>query len=76
MTNEKMAKRTFTMVIEKDDEGWLVGEVPELEGCYTQAKTMDELLKRIKEVIELCLERNNEHEVSSSRFVGLQVVEV
>jgi predicted RNase H-like HicB family nuclease len=76
MTNEKMAKRTFTMVIEKDEEGWLVGEVPELEGCYTQAKTMDELLKRIKEVIELCLERNNEHEVSSSRFVGLQVVEV
>ncbi len=71
-----MAKRTFTMVIEKDEEGWLVGEVPELEGCYTQAKTMDELLKRIKEVIELCLERNNEHEVSSSRFVGLQVVEV
>ncbi|MBI4043596.1 MAG: type II toxin-antitoxin system HicB family antitoxin [Candidatus Diapherotrites archaeon] len=71
-----MAKRMFTMVIEEDEEGWLVGEVPELEGCYTQAKTMDELLKRIKEVIELCLERENKNEVSSTRFVGLQVVEV
>lgn len=76
MNGEKMAKRMFTMVIEKDGEGWLVGEVPELEGCYTQAKTMDELLKRIKEVIALCLERENEHEVPSTRFVGLQVVEV
>ena len=71
-----MAKRMFTMVIEKDEDGWLVGEVPELEGCYTQAKTMDELLKRIKEVIELCLERENENDVPSTRFVGLQVVEV
>lgn len=76
MKGEKMAKRMFTMIIEKDEEGWLVGEVPELEGCYTQAKTMDELLKRIKEVIELCLERKNENEVPSTRFVGLQVVEV
>ena len=70
-----MSKRIFTVVIEKDEDGWLVGEVPELPACYTQAKTMDELLKRIKEVISLCLEREQEKD-SFSQFVGVQLVEV
>ena len=70
-------KRVFTVVIEKDAEGWLVGDVPELDACHTQAKTMDELLKRIKEVIELCLEeQHEENKTSGSNFVGVQVVEV
>lgn len=49
-------KRSFTVVIEKDDEvGMYVGEVPGLAGCHTQGKTTDELMKNMKEVIELCL---------------------
>jgi len=68
------SKQAFTVVIEKDKDGWLVADVPELEACHTQAKTMDELLRRIKEVIELCLEE--QQEVASSSFVGVQVVEV
>jgi len=52
----------------------LVADVPELQGCHTQARTMDELLKRIKEVIELCLEE--EREIPKSKFIGVQVVEV
>ena len=70
-----MPKRTFTMVIERDEDGWLVGEIPELDGCYTQAKTMDELLKRIKEAIRLCLE-SSEKTPSPTQFIGVQVVEV
>ena len=71
------AKRIFTVVIEKGAEGWLVGDVPDLEACHTQAKTMDELLKRIKEVIELCLEeQREENRISGSSFVGVQVIEV
>ncbi|MCR4369080.1 MAG: type II toxin-antitoxin system HicB family antitoxin [archaeon] len=71
------AKRPFTVVIEKGGDGWLVADVPELEACHTQAKTMDELLERIKEVIELCLEEQKEEgKTSSSSFVGVQVVEV
>jgi predicted RNase H-like HicB family nuclease len=50
-----MAKKEFTVVIERDAEGWLVADVPELQGCHTQAKTFDELMKRVKEVIQLCL---------------------
>ena len=51
-----MLAREFTVVIERDDEGYLVASVPTLHGCHTQARSMDELLKRIKEAIELCLE--------------------
>ena len=70
-------KRIFTVVIEKDKDGWLVADVPELEACHTQARGMDELMKRIKEVIELCLEERGESEqASESSFVGVQVVEV
>ena len=38
-----MEKKTFTVVIETDEEGWFVADVPELQGCHTQAKSMDEL---------------------------------
>lgn len=55
-----MAKTTtilqFKVLIERDESGWYVATVPELPGCYTQAKTIEALRKRIKEVIELVLE--------------------
>lgn len=51
-----MASREFYVVIEKDEDGFFVGEVPQLRGCYTQGKTLDELMTNIKEVIEMCLE--------------------
>lgn len=51
-----MAGREFYVVIEKDEDDFFVGEVPQLKGCYTQGKTLDELMANIKEVIELCLE--------------------
>jgi predicted RNase H-like HicB family nuclease len=51
-----MATREFYVVIEKDEDGYFVGEVPQLKGCYTQGKTLDELMANIQEVIELCLD--------------------
>ena len=71
-----MVKREFTVVIERDEDGFLVADVPELEGCHTQAKTMDELLKRVKEVIELCLEEQGSQETPVLEFVGIQKVKV
>jgi predicted RNase H-like HicB family nuclease len=50
------AKRQFDVVIEKDSDGFLVAWVPALPGCHTQARSHDELTKRICEAIELCLE--------------------
>jgi len=73
-----MEKKVFTVVIERDEEGWLVADVPELNGCHTQAKTMDELIKRVKEVIELCLEDliEKKEEIPKSEFVGIQRIQV
>lgn len=48
--------REFTVVIERDEAGFLIASVPALPGCHTQARSMDTLLKRVKEVAALCLE--------------------
>jgi predicted RNase H-like HicB family nuclease len=65
--------KQYSVLIEKDEDGFLVADVPELEGCHTQAKTMDELIKRVKEVIALC---EQETEPSKNKFVGIQMVEL
>ena len=62
----------YYVVIERDEEGFFVGEVPSLRGCYAQGRTLDELLQNIREVMALCLE--DEPEVSGSEFVGVQKV--
>lgn len=50
------SKHSFTVVIEKDESGFYVATVPQLKSCYTQARTLKELEKNIREVISLCLE--------------------
>ena len=64
----------FTVVIERDEDGYLVASVPALKGCHTQGKTMDELLANVKEAIELCLEVDKEFQ--AEEFVGVQQVKV
>ena len=49
-------KRTFTVIIEQDEDGYYVATVPALRGCHTQAKSQDVLIKRVREVIGLYLE--------------------
>lgn len=68
--------RQFTVVIERDDEGYLVGSVPALKGCHTQAKSMDELLDRMKEAILLCLDVQGEEATEPLELVGIQRVAV
>jgi len=63
-------KREFTVVIERDEEGWYVARVPDLSGCHTQAKTLDTLMKRVREAIELCLEDGDTPE--PLELVGIQ----
>ena len=62
--------RDFYVVIERDEDGYYVGEVPQLRACYAQGKTMDELLANIREVIEICLEDDPGEE--TGEFVGIQ----
>ena len=55
-----MKNKEFYVVIERDEEGIYVGEVPQLKACYSQGETIDELMHNIREVIELCLEEKGE----------------
>ena len=68
-------KREFNVVIEMDAEGYYVATVPELRGCHTQAKSLDKLMKRVREAIELCLEVEGEPK-KTTQFIGLQRVMV
>jgi predicted RNase H-like HicB family nuclease len=45
----------FSIFVERDSEVWYVASVPELPGCHTQAKSLDKVMERIREAIELCL---------------------
>ena len=64
-------EQEFFVVIERDEDGLYVGEVPQLQACYSQGKTIDELMTNIKEVIALCLEEQQE---LISEFIGVQKV--
>jgi predicted RNase H-like HicB family nuclease len=65
--------RAFNVVIERDAEGYYVAIVPELRGCHTQARSLDTLMERIREAIELCLEVEGEPS-TPYEFVGVQRV--
>lgn len=67
--------RQFDVVIERDEEGFYVGSVPQLPGCHSQGRSLDELMERIREAIELCLEVEGVPE-HSLEFVGIQRVTV
>jgi len=59
-STEQGEMREYLVVIEQDDDGRYVGEVPELKGCYSEGETLDELLGNIKEAIDLCAEQDPE----------------
>ena len=69
-----MAKK-FTVIIEKDEDGWYVSEVVGLPGCHTQGKTIDQLMERTKEAIRAYLKSSEEPEISG-KFIGIQQLEV
>jgi len=82
MTKEK---KQFKIIIERDEDGYFVASVPALPGCYTQAKNLPELTRRVREAISLCLEvakTNPEYQKRVKRFayeptfIGLETVKI
>jgi predicted RNase H-like HicB family nuclease len=71
----KASKREFNVVVERDEEGYFVASVPQLPGCHTQARSLDKLMERIREAIELCLEVE-QNEITKTEFIGVQRVTV
>lgn len=74
MTMQKNGKREFSVIVERDEDGYYVASVPALRGCHTQARSLDKLMERIREAIALCLEV--EQETTTTEFIGVQRVTV
>ncbi|MGO9862065.1 MAG: type II toxin-antitoxin system HicB family antitoxin [Terriglobales bacterium] len=68
------AQKKFTVVIERDEDNYYVATVPALRGCHTQAKNLDTLMKRVREVIQLCLE--DSQATPPLELVGIQQISV
>ena len=76
MKNEELhLLRQFDIVIERDEDGYYVASVPQIPGCHTQARSLDEVTQRIREAIELCLEVESAPE-QNLEFIGIQRITI
>jgi len=71
-----MAKiNTYTVLLERDADGWIVAKVPAIPGCATQGKTVEQALARAKEAITLCIE-TEKRKIPTNTFIGVQQIQV
>ena len=66
----------FTVLIEQDEDGIFVVKVPDIAGCYTQGKSVEQVMGRIKEAIKVCIESESEEDITPLKFIGLPYLEV
>ncbi|MGH8246251.1 MAG: type II toxin-antitoxin system HicB family antitoxin [Gammaproteobacteria bacterium] len=71
----KNGRREFSVIVERDEEGYYVVTVPALPGCHTQARSLDKLVERVREAIMLCLEVEKDVP-PTTHFIGVQRVTV
>ena len=64
-------QREYSVVIQRDAAGYYVATVPELRGCHTQAKSLDKLMDRVREAIQVCLDAQGESG-GEPQFIGIQ----
>ena len=69
-------QRDFTVIVERDEDGFYVASVPALSGCQTQARSLDDLVARVREAIAVGLEDDSAALSPSLEFVGVQRVTV
>jgi len=68
-------KHNFIVLIEQGEDGAYIASVPALRSCYTQADTISDAIKKVEEVIHLCLDI--EHELPpTNKFIGVQQIEI
>ena len=73
-SDEMKTTQKCTVIIERDEDGMFIAEVPGLRGCHTQAKDMNTLLERIREAAKLCVIEDDE--ITPLEFIGLQQIEI
>jgi predicted RNase H-like HicB family nuclease len=69
-------RREFTVVVERDEDGYYVASVPALPGCHTQARSLDELMQRVQEAIAVSLEDGESASAPQLEFIGVQRISV
>jgi predicted RNase H-like HicB family nuclease len=74
--NETEMRRDFTVIVERDEDGYYVASVPALPGCHTQARSLDDLITRVQEAIAVCLEDGDGAAQPTLEFIGVQRVTV
>ncbi|MEY4729725.1 MAG: hypothetical protein RL020_883 [Pseudomonadota bacterium] len=65
----------FDVIVEQDADGYYVASIPALPGCHTQAKSLDELMVRIREAAELCFEAQG-FPPEALDFLGVQRISI
>jgi len=65
----------FTVLIVPDEDGIYVANVPDIPGCYTQGRTVEQATERIREAIQVCLEADDE-EILPMKFFGVRQLEL
>lgn len=68
-------KHEYTVIIEQDEAGYYVADVPELYGCHTQSRSLDELMERVREAIVLCREEQKPTR-ARKQLIGVQRIAV
>lgn len=73
-----MKNYSFPVVVTQDEDGMYMARVTGLDGCHTQAKSLDELYQRMQEAVELCLEvkKMKKLKFHQEKFIGVQQIEV
>jgi predicted RNase H-like HicB family nuclease len=66
----------YTVLIEQDEDGIYIAKVPDILGCYTQGKNVEQAIERVKEAIQVCLEAEELEDIMPLKFVEIQQVEV
>lgn len=64
-------KRTYPVIIEQDEDGMYVATVPSISGCYTQGRTVEQVMERIREAILAC----DNDGVDQLKFVDMQKIQ-
>lgn len=65
-------QKTYTAIIEQDEDGMYIAKIPDIPGCYTQGKTVAEATERIREAILAC---THDEDITPLKFVGIQQIQ-
>lgn len=71
-----MENKTFTVYIEKDEDGVFISSVPSIPGCHAEGKTQKEMLKNLEQILRLCLRNTDKRDLDKTSFVGIQNLEL